>query len=436
MKILISNRGEIARRINRTVKKLGHKSVLPYVDGDMEPFLDEFTEVEKIADEKFYLSIPEIITLAKKNGVDAIHPGYGYLSENPEFAEALNKANIIFIGPTPTTLLLAGKKDRAKELAKKINVPILESYPLSKNTDLAELTKILKFPIIIKAVSGGGGRGMRRTDNLADLKSGIVDCEREGELFFGNGDLIAERYLDEPRHIEVQILGLRNGKVVPFGTRDCSIQRRFQKVIEIAPALNLTTKQEQEIINYAVALGVEFNLIGLATVEFLVKGNETFFIEINPRLQVEHPITEEIYGVDLVELQIQAVLGELTNITPHYNQKHSIELRVCAEDEDFNPTTGIVKDLDFGRPMIRTEHALYEDKEITTRFDSMIAKIIATANSRELALQILAENLKRPFFWGINSNLNYLYNKVSGSNSIKLTFEEICCCYFALSGGD
>ncbi len=432
-RIFIANRGEIARRIATTAKQMGIESVV-ITDQVIPPaFLQKvvsnFIFVPN-EDTSLYLNASKMIELARSSGCNALHPGFGFLSENASFAAQVIENGLIWIGPTPGVIDVMASKANARGIAEKAQVPCTPglkgfSVPKTMDGDFSELESFAKktgFPLLLKAALGGGGKGMRLVRKADELKEAALRAYSEGLSSFGDGSLICERYLENSRHIEVQILGDKHGQVVALGDRDCSIQRRHQKIIEEAPAFELGGETRRRLHEAAVKLAKSVNYQNAGTVEFLVEWSSEvqkldfqpfYFLEMNTRLQVEHPVTEEIHGVDLVEWQIRISEGEKLSdslLNPQV-RGHSIEVRLYAEDclNNFFPSPGKVKCfVPANLPGVRFENGLDVIDEITPKFDPMIAKIIATADTRERAIKLLSRALKETKFVGPATNKEYL----------------------------
>ena len=425
-RVLIANRGEIAVRIIRACEESGIETVLAASEADEDSLAaklaDKVVCIGPAQAHQSYLNIPMIIAVAKGAGVDAIHPGYGFLSENPELAAACEENGIIFIGPRSATMRQLGDKISARQLAIDCGVPINEgSQGLADFRELETRAQEIGFPVLIKASAGGGGRGMRIVRDPEDLKSAFNMASNEAQQAFGDPTLFVERYVDNGRHVEVQILGDNFGRVVHLGQRDCTPQRRYQKVVEEAQPADLAADLAEAISDAAVALakGIDYNSAG--TVEFLVDRDreQFYFMEVNTRIQVEHPVTEEVTGVDLVKEQIRLAFGQqLTLRQPDIKfSGHSIECRVTAEDprNDFMPTPGKITRfaVPFGEG-IRVDTHCYQGYKITPFYDSLMAKVIATGDSRAQALARLDNALAEFKIEGVSSNiafLRYLINR-------------------------
>lgn len=419
--ILIANRGEIACRIMRTCQRMGIRSVAIYSDPDRDALhvslADDTLPIGGATATESYLNIPTILDAAKKFGVDAIHPGYGFLSENAEFAEACAQAGIIFIGPPPAAIRAMGSKSAAKALMEKAGVPILPGYHGDgQDTEtLRDAANDIGYPILIKPSAGGGGRGMRMVENPVELDEAIEGAKREAMSSFGDDHLLIEKYLTAPRHIEVQVFADRSGNIVHLFERDCSVQRRHQKIIEEAPAPYLGDDQRRAIAAAAVKATGTVAYEGAGTVEFLLdESGRFYFMEMNTRLQVEHPVTELITGEDLVEWQIRVAAGE--NLPKRQDQiaiqGHAMEARLYAEDpaQNFIPSIGKIDYLrlpvdDHG---IRIDSGVREGDEISPFYDPMIAKIIAHEDSRDDALKTLHSAISGIRVAGITTNSDFL----------------------------
>ena len=403
-KILIANRGDVALRVLRACKELNIKTVAIHSTADNDAIhvrlADESVCIGPAPSSKSYLNIPAIITAAQLVGADAIHPGVGFLSENPEFAEIVEAHNIVFIGPKPEHIRCMGDKIEAKITAKKLGIPLV---PGSENNiynyeNAYKEAKKIGYPVLIKAASGGGGRGMKVALNEEQLESAFTAAKTEAKAAFGDDRVYIEKYLQNPRHIEVQIVADQFGNTVHLGERECSIQRRHQKVIEEAPSPAIDNKTRDSIGQIASNAVSKMGYLGLGTIEFLYENNEFFFIEMNTRLQVEHPITEAITGIDLVREQIKIAAGLPLSFKQNEVKinGHAIECRINAEDpKTFMPSPG--KILQFHSPCglgIRIESCIYSGYEVPPYYDSLIAKLIVHGNNREQCILRLKQALK------------------------------------------
>ena len=431
-KVLIANRGEIACRIARTCRKLGlevatvHSSADRFARHVRE--IGESVELGGAAPSESYLNIDAIIAAARRVGADAVHPGYGFVSENPAFVRALDAAGLTFIGPRAETIERVGGKATAKREAARLGVPVIPGSE-SGMTDPAEVLNLvrgMKLPVLLKAVAGGGGRGMAVVDTLDGLEGRIESAMREAEKAFGNGELIVERYLPQVRHLEVQVAGDGQGHAIHLFERECTLQRRHQKVIEEAPSSGLSPRLRAAILADAVKLASGVNYRGLGTVEFVVTGEEHYFLEVNPRLQVEHPVTEEVTGLDLVELQLRiAATGTLPLAqTDVQCTGHAFEARLCAEDAaaGFLPATGQLQVVDFSRAGVRIESGVDSGDEISPHYDSMIAKLIAHGADRESARRALVAGLRESTVIGLVTNLAFLHELLEWPETRDATF--------------
>ncbi|MEQ9122378.1 MAG: acetyl-CoA carboxylase biotin carboxylase subunit, partial [Alphaproteobacteria bacterium] len=420
-RLLIANRGEIACRIIRSAHAMGIRTVAVYSEADAEAMHVRMADSARLIGPapaaQSYLVIDKIVAAAKAEGAEAVHPGYGFLSERAEFAEACAAAGLIFVGPKPDAIRAMGDKARAKALMGKAGVPLTPGYHGEDQADatlLAEADKI-GFPVLVKASAGGGGRGMRIVEAAEDLQPAIDAARREAKAAFGDDTLLLERYLRRPRHVEVQVMADGHGNVVHLFERDCSIQRRHQKVIEEAPAPNLSGETRQALTDAAVAAARAIGYVGAGTCEFLVdEDGSPYFIEMNTRIQVEHPVTEMITGLDLIELQLRVAGGEpLPFAQADVAAKgHAIEARLYAEDplRGFLPQTGRLAAFDVpanpGR--VRVDTGVAAGAEITINYDPMIAKLVAWGETRELAARELVLALSGTQIAGLATNIDFL----------------------------
>ncbi len=420
-KILIANRGEIACRIARTAQRMGIATLMVYSDADAEALhvrgAPQAIRLGESAAAASYLDIPKIIAAALAGGAQAIHPGYGFLSENADFAQACSAAGLVFIGPSVNAIRVMGSKSAAKALMESHAVPLVPGY-YGEDQDPALLEAVavnMGFPVLIKASAGGGGRGMRVVRSAAEFAAALASAQREAQSAFADARVLLEKYIERPRHIEVQIFGDQHGNLVHLYERDCSLQRRHQKVIEEAPALHLTPAQRDTLYTAAIAAGRAVNYVGAGTVEFVVAPDgEIYFIEMNTRLQVEHPVTEAITGLDLVEWQLRVAAGETLPLEQSaiVQRGHAIEVRVYAEDpaQDFRPSVGRVAHAKFPLPSanIRVDTGIATGDSISPWYDAMVAKLIVHTDNRHNALQVMAHALRETELAGVNSNLVYL----------------------------
>ena len=417
-KILIANRGEIACRIARTVRRMGLQVATVHSQADADALhvreIGESVLVGEAPARSSYLDVPAVLAAARRVGADAVHPGFGFLAENTAFAAACADAGIAFIGPRPEVLALFGDKAAAKQLARRLDIPTAGGLgePTEDVEALLAALRELPLPYVLKAAAGGGGKGMRVVRDAAEARAAIEAAIRDGRSAFADGRLIAERYLVAPRHVEVQILGDGAGGVLHLHDRECTLQRRFQKVVEEAPATSIPERLREQLAAHAIALGRETRYLGLGTVEFAVLGESAVFLEVNPRLQVEHPVTEAVTGLDLVQLQIETVAtGRLPFAQPDVPALRgvAVQARLYAEDpaRGFLPATGRVA-LFEPPPDVRTDAGVATGDEITPHYDPMVAKLIAHAPDRPAALQRLRAALAQTTLLGVTSNRAFL----------------------------
>ncbi len=430
MKVLVANRGEIAVRVLRACRELGFSSVAVYSEGDRQAlhtrYADEARLIGPTPAGQSYLSIPALLGAAKDAGVDAVHPGYGFLSENAEFAAAVESAGMIFVGPRPRTLELTGDKLAARSIARKAGLPVLPGpdRPLD-GVPSAEALASFSFPTLVKAIAGGGGRGIRLVRHPEELGAMVVAACREAQAAFGDGRVYLEPLVEAARHIEVQIIGDGAGKVLFLGERECSIQRRRQKLIEESPAPGLSDEQRAFIVDAAVRLGRALDYRSLGTVEFLLDAQGCFhFIEINPRIQVEHPVTEMVTGYDLVREQLCLALGAPLRLKQEevVPRGAAIEARVVAEnaDEGFMPTIGEITYLkEPGGPGVRVDSALYQGLQVTTDYDSLLAKVIAWGETRDVAIGRLRRALHELQIGGVVTNVAFLLHILESEDFVQ-----------------
>lgn len=419
-KILIANRGEIALRIINACREMNISTVAIYSDPDSKSLFvenaDEAYSLEGVEAKETYLDIEKIIRIAKNSKSDAIHPGYGFLSENASFAEACEKAKIKFIGPKPKIVRDLGSKTKAKELAKKANVAIVPGYQgeIPKGKELKEIADQIGYPLLVKAAAGGGGKGMKIVTDPKDLEETIQSAEREAIAFFKDKTIFLEKYIENPRHIEVQILGDEKENLIHLFERECSVQRRHQKMIEESPSPSIDEKFRKEICEAALRIGKATNYSSAGTVEFIVdQKNNFYFLEVNTRLQVEHPVTELVTRIDLVKEQIKIAAGEKLSLKQNdvLQRGHAIECRLYAEDpeNDFLPVEGVVGLLqEPDRPGVRIDSGLKQGLPILPFYDPMLAKLIVYGNNREEALGKIDALLRDYVLLGVRHNLDFL----------------------------
>lgn len=421
-KVLVANRGEIAVRVMRTAKALGYRTVAVYSEADADALhvqvADEAVCIGPAKVSESYLRIDAIIDACRKTGADAVHPGYGFLSENEGFAAACAEHGIVFIGPSPRSIEMMGSKRLAKVAMIKAGVPCVPGYEgddQHTETLIAEANRV-GFPIMVKASAGGGGRGMRLVHNAADLPAALATARSEAENAFGSGELILERAVIAPRHVEIQIFGDTHGNYVYLFERDCSIQRRHQKVVEEAPCPVMTEELRKRMGEAAVAAARSCDYVGAGTVEFLLdQAGNFYFLEMNTRLQVEHPVTELITGQDLVEWQLRVANGEPLPLQQHELrlQGHAMEVRLYAEDPGahFLPQTGkVLCWKPAQQPNLRIDHGMKSGGEVSPHYDPMVAKVIVWGRTRVDACRQLASAVQDTVLLGVNSNKQFLVN--------------------------
>jgi len=442
-KVLIANRGEIALRIIRSCRELDIATVAVYSTVDKKALhvqlADEAVCVGDSLSNKSYLNIPNILAAATSRGVDAIHPGYGFLAENDKFAEMCNDHGITFIGPSPNAIRSMGDKSTAKETMERVGVPTVPgSKGLLTSVDEAyEMAEKIGYPVIIKATAGGGGRGMRLVEKKANLEKMFKAAQGEAEAAFGNDGLYMEKFIKKPRHVEIQILADRSGNVVHLGERDCSVQRRHQKLLEESPSPAINHSLRKEMGNAAIAAAKSISYEGAGTVEFLVDDeNNFYFMEMNTRIQVEHPVTEMVTGVDLIAEQIKIAGGENLGFNQDDIQLngHAIECRINAEDpsHNFRPSPGKITGwLPPGGPGVRVDSHVYTGYEIPPFYDSLIGKLIVWGKDRKTAIKRMNRALNECAVTGIPTTINFhlsLLNKskfMEGKIHTKYVEEEL-----------
>jgi acetyl-CoA carboxylase biotin carboxylase subunit len=418
-KILIANRGEIALRVLRACHELGISSVVAYSDVDRDSLpvrlSDEAVCIGPGPAARSYNNIPAIISAAVVTGCDALHPGYGFLAENPSLAEICEECNLVFIGPKPEVLSQSGNKAVARQIMKRAKIPIIPGTedPVHDVQTARVAGKEIGYPALIKAVAGGGGRGMRVAWDERDLVQAFPMAQSEAQAAFGNGAVYVEKFLEHPRHIEVQILADNHGHVVALGERDCSLQRRYQKLIEESPAPNISSRLRDGLSKAAVKAAKALEYTGAGTFEFLVDREEHFyFTEVNARIQVEHPVTEAVTGIDLIKWQIRVAAGDQLS----FSQKdcrprgHAIEARINAENPalDFAPSCGQVEDLVMpGGPGVRIDSHLYSGYVVPPHYDSLLAKLIVWGSDREEAIGRLHRALSETVISGVDTTVDF-----------------------------
>jgi acetyl-CoA carboxylase, biotin carboxylase subunit len=426
-KILIANRGEIAVRVLRACKEMGIRPVAVFSDVDRAALhvrlADEAYAIGAAASRESYLAIEKMVSVARKAGCDAVHPGYGFLAENPAFARACSSAGIAFIGPTAEAMEMLGSKTAARHIAKRVGVPTVPGTldPIGSFQEALERSREIGFPVVLKAVAGGGGKGMRLIERENDLEGGWRDAGSEAKNAFGDERLYLEKYLRRPRHIEIQILGDENGRMVHLGERECSIQRRYQKVIEEAPSSIMTPELRRGMGEAAVALAREGGYKNAGTVEFLVDEQKNFyFLEMNTRLQVEHPVTEMVTSLDLVKLQIKIAAGESLPFEQEEVEfrGHAVECRIYAEDPEnsFFPSPGKILERRVPTgPQVRLDEGIYAGWTVPNEYDPLLGKLIAWGSHRGEAIARLRRALDEYYATGIRTNVG-LFRRILASD--------------------
>ncbi|MEA3050809.1 MAG: 3-methylcrotonyl-CoA carboxylase alpha subunit [Sphingomonadales bacterium] len=423
--LLIANRGEIACRIIRTARRLGVRTVAVYSDSDRQALhvreADAAVPIGPSPARESYLAGEKIIAAAKETGAEAIHPGYGFLSENAEFAEAVEAAGLVWVGPKPASIRAMGLKDAAKTLMQEAGVPVTPGYLGEDQAPerLQREAEAIGFPVLIKAVAGGGGKGMRRVNAAGEFQEMLASCKRESAAAFGDDKVLIEKYVERPRHIEVQVFGDTHGNFVHLFERDCSLQRRHQKVIEEAPAPGMNAATRAAVCDAAVKAAKAVDYVGAGTIEFIADASEglkpdrIWFMEMNTRLQVEHPVTEAITGQDLVEWQLRVASGEALPLKQDQLSIDgwAVEARLYAEDasKDFLPAIGKAEIFHIARQGVRVDSALEEGDRVTPDYDPMIAKLIAHASTRDEAIETLAGACGDVWAWPLKTNAPFLW---------------------------
>ena len=427
-KVLIANRGEIALRVIRACKEMGISTVAVHSTADMNAMhvrmADESVCIGPPPSNKSYLSIPAIISACEVTGAEAIHPGYGFLSENSNFVDIINDHGIQFIGPTAEHIRIMGDKITAKETMKALKVPCVPGSDGSVNSleEAINVGQNIGYPLIVKATAGGGGRGMKVANNKDDLENAFLTARSEANSAFGNDEVYIERYLTNPRHIEIQVFGDGKGNAIHLGERDCSLQRRHQKVLEEAPGPSISAEVREYIGNICSKAVASINYAGAGTIEFLYENNEFYFIEMNTRLQVEHPVTEAIYGVDLVREQIRIASGfELSlNQNELHPNGHAIEARINAETlPNFIPNPGTVTMFHApGGLGVRIDSNLYSGYQIPPHYDSLIGKLIVHGRDRKEAMERLKRSLDELIIDGIDTTTDLFHDLLKNKDII------------------
>ena len=418
--LLIANRGEIACRVIRTARAMGLRSVAVYSEADRSAMhvaeADEAVLIGPARARDSYLNVERVIDAARKSGAEAVHPGYGFLSENAQFAQACVDAGLVFVGPTAEMMIAMGSKSGSKALMAKAGVPLVPGYhgEAQDEATLAKAADQVGFPVLVKASAGGGGRGMRVVRSAAELAPAIVSAKREAKAAFGDDRMLIEKFVQNPRHIEVQVIGDSHGNLVSLFERECTLQRRHQKVIEEAPSPTLDSAQREAVCAAARKAAGAVNYVGAGTIEFVSDGKDVFFIEMNTRLQVEHPVTELITGINLVEWQLRVAFGERLPLAQEDIgfKGHAIEARVYAENpaKNFMPSVGRIKTWDTPAAVdgLRIDGGYREGDEVSPYYDAMLAKVIAWAPTREAAIDKLNRGLETTDVRGITTNIPFL----------------------------
>lgn len=430
-KILVANRGEIALRIIRACRELGIRTVAVYSDADKDclhvRYADETICIGEGPSTNSYLNIPAIISAAEITDVEAIHPGYGFLAENPHFAEICESCRITFIGPTPQNIRLMGDKMAARQIMRKSGLPIIPgSTAIIKNKEEAIKTaKRIGYPVIIKAAGGGGGKGMRICHNDITLISNLMIAQQEAEINFGNPAVYIEKYIEKPRHIEIQILADQYGHVIHLGERDCSIQRRHQKLVEESPSCAVNNKLRKRLGELAIKAAKHIDYVSAGTIEFLLDSHNNFyFMEMNTRIQVEHPVTEMVTGIDLIKEQLSIATEKKLKIKQDDVKMNgcAIECRINAEDyeNDFLPSPGKIERLNLpGGPGVRLDTHIYPGYELPPYYDSLIAKLVTRGKNRQEALSVMERALSEFIIEPIKTTINFHRHLLANPSFIK-----------------
>ncbi len=432
-KLLIANRGEIALRIIRAAKELGIRTVAVYSEADRASlhvrFADEAVCIGPAQGKLSYLNIPSIIAAADVTGADAIHPGYGFLAENATFAEICHDCGITFVGPTPDAIVRMGNKSIAKDTMRAAGVPVVPGSDGIVPTveDARRVAAEVGYPVMIKAVAGGGGKGMRYVESPDELDRAYATARGEAEASFGNGDIYIEKFIEEPRHIEIQVFADMHGNVIHLNERECSIQRRHQKLIEEAPSPIMTPELRKAMGDASVKGAASVNYVGAGTIEFLVDKHRNFyFMEMNTRIQVEHPVTEQASACDLIREQLLVASGEKLTLQQRDPLMHSIECRINAEDpyHEFRPSPGVIQSLNFpGGPGVRVDSHIYQGYVIPPYYDSMVAKLITFAPTRDGAIAKMRRALDEFIIEGIQTTIPFHRKMMDNPDFIAGTFD-------------
>jgi acetyl-CoA carboxylase biotin carboxylase subunit len=435
MKVLIANRGEIAVRVIRACRELGYPTVAVYSEPDRAAlhvvYADQAMPIGPAPSRDSYLRIDRIIDAAKKTGADAIHPGYGFLAENAGFARACRDAGITFIGPSPESIDAMGSKTESRQRMQAAGVPVVPGllHPVESFEEIAVFAKQSGFPIMMKASAGGGGKGMRLVERDEDLKAAFERVTSEAQSFFGDGSVYAEKFIGKPRHIEVQILGDQHGNLVHFGERECTLQRRHQKVVEECPSPVVDAELRERLGAMAVKAAAAVNYYSAGTIECLMgPDREFYFLEMNTRLQVEHPVTEMVWGVDLVKEQLRVARGEkLTNKQSDLKTKgHAIECRIYAEDPSrkFAPSPGLIRYLNLPQgPGVRNENGVYAGYTVPVHYDPMLSKLVCHASNRDEAIARMKRALMEYRVEGIETTIPFFSWIMDNDDFIQANFD-------------
>jgi acetyl-CoA carboxylase biotin carboxylase subunit len=430
MKVVVANRGEIAVRVLRTCRELGFPSVAVYSEADAQAmhtrYADEAFAIGPTPAAESYLNIERVLAAAIASGAEAVHPGYGFLSENAAFAQAVEDAGLIFVGPRPKTIALTGDKLAARRIARAAGLPVLPGPDVPVTDEIpADLLAKVTYPVLIKAVAGGGGRGIRLARTPDELDRMLQAARQEARAAFGDDTVYFEPLVTQARHIEIQIVGDGLGRILCLGERECSIQRRRQKLIEESPAPSLSPKLRSSLYDAALCLGKALHYRSLGTVEFLLDNDGAFyFIEVNPRIQVEHPVTEMVTGIDLVSIQLRLADGQPFKYAQNdiITRGSAIEARVIAEDPEngFLPATGEINYLkEPGGPGVRIDSALYPGMPVTSDYDSLIAKVIGWGEDRQTAIRRLRRALSEIRIGGVTTDIDFLTQIIDSESFIQ-----------------
>ncbi len=433
-KILIANRGEIAVRVIRACRELGIRTVAVFSEADRgalhAQIADEAYCIGPAPTKDSYLNEKALLTICELTGANAIHPGFGFLSENASFARNCQRCGVIFIGPTAESMEMMGDKATAKKTMRKAGVPVVPGS-VGVVPTIEEAKKIaneIGYPIMVKATAGGGGRGIRYVASEDDLENSMTSAQQEALAFFGNDEIYIEKFIANPRHVEIQILADNHGNIIHLGERDCSMQRRNQKILEECPCPVMTEDLRARMGESAVNAGIACNYRNAGTIEFLVSGDDYYFMEMNTRIQVEHPVTEMVTGIDIVEQQILIAQGEILSIKQEdvVLRGHSIECRINAENPELNfrPSPGKIDALHIpGGPGVRIDSAVYQGYEITPYYDSMIAKLIVYAPTRDKAIRKMKWALGEFLVQGVDTNIDFQLTLLRDKNFISANYD-------------